>query len=286
MKNFKKILVLLMVALMVVGCFTGCSTTDNSGSKDNSSGDKDVAATDSDWAYIQDKGEMIVGITYFAPMNYLDDDGKLTGFETEFAEAVAEKLGVKVKFQVIDWKMKEVELNGKAIDCIWNGMTIDEDRKANMEITIPYMNNKQVLVTKSENVKTYSDAVGLNGANIVAEEGSAGETVALTDEKFAGANFTPVGAQADVLLEIKSGVSDAGIIDYVMSIGSIGKGTDYADLVAIDSMTFAPEEYGVAFRKGSDAAEKVNEAMRALAEDGTLNEIASKYKLQDLIIVK
>ncbi|MBE7056532.1 MAG: transporter substrate-binding domain-containing protein [Ruminococcaceae bacterium] len=263
----KKVLALILTLLMVVGCFTGCG---------------EEAKDQTDWEYIQEKGEMVVGITYFSPMNYLDEEGNLTGFETEFAEAVAEKLGVKVKFQVIEWKLKETELNSKNIDCIWNGMTIDDDRKANMEITIPYMNNKQVLVTKAENADTYNSVLGLNGANVVAEEGSAGETVATTDETFAGSNFTPVGAQSDVLLEIKSGTSDAGIIDYVMSIGSIGEGTDYADLVAVDSMSFAPEEYGVAFRKGSDAAEKVNEAMRELAKDGTLNTIATKYKLQDL----
>lgn len=272
----KKILALILAMLMIIGCFTACS--DNT---QDASGD-----TQTDWEYIQEKGEMIVGITLFAPMNYYDAENNLTGFETEFAEAVGEKLGVEVKFQVIDWKLKETELNGKNIDCIWNGMTIDDDRKANMEITIPYMANKQVLVTKAENEDKYNNIIGLNGASIVAEEGSAGETVATTDETFSGANFTPVGAQADVLLEVKSGTSDAGIIDYVMSIGSIGEGTDYADLVAIDSMEFAPEEYGVAFRKGSDAAEKVNEAMKALAADGTLNTIAEKYKLQDLILVK
>ena len=225
--------------------------------------------------------KLVIGYTIYEPMNYMKD-GKLVGFDTEFAEAVCAKLGVEPEFVEINWDTKFVTLDANKIDCIWNGMTIDDDRKANMEITIPYMNNKQVLVTKAENADTYNSVLGLNGANVVAEEGSAGETVATTDETFAGSNFTPVGAQSDVLLEIKSGTSDAGIIDYVMSIGSIGEGTDYADLVAVDSMSFAPEEYGVAFRKGSDAAEKVNEAMRELAKDGTLNTIATKYKLQDL----
>ena len=83
-------------------------------------------------------------------------------------EFVAEKLGVKVKFQVIEWKLKETELKSKNIDCIWNGMTIDDDRKANMEITIPFMNNKQVLVTKAQNAAKYNKALGLKGANIFA----------------------------------------------------------------------------------------------------------------------
>ena len=106
--------------------------------------------TDSDWEYIKNKGEIIIGMTIFEPMNYYDDNNKLVGFETEFAEAVCAELGIKVKFQEIDWSAKETELAAKNIDCIWNGMTITEERAKNMSITIPYMNNKQVMVVKAE----------------------------------------------------------------------------------------------------------------------------------------
>ncbi len=111
---------------------------------------EEVKADESDWEYIKEKGTLIVGITLFAPMNYNDANGELTGFETEFAKVVAEKLGLKVEFQVIDWDSKETELNSKNIDCIWNGMTINDERKANMQISIPYMENKQVVVVKAD----------------------------------------------------------------------------------------------------------------------------------------
>ncbi len=104
--------------------------------------------TEGDLAYIKGKGEMIIGITLFAPMNYYNDNKELIGFETEFAKAVCEKLGVKAKFVEINWDAKEVELESKNIDCIWNGMTITEERKANMSISVPYMQNKQVMVSK------------------------------------------------------------------------------------------------------------------------------------------
>lgn len=104
----------------------------------------------SDYQYVMDKGELVIGITYFAPMNYLDDDGNLVGFETEFAKAVCEKLGVTAKFQEISWAAKETELAAKNIDCIWNGMTITSEREENMAISIPYMQNKQVKVVKSK----------------------------------------------------------------------------------------------------------------------------------------
>lgn len=106
--------------------------------------------TEGDLAYIKDKGELVIGITLFAPMNYEDENGELTGFETEFAKAVCEKLGVKAKFVEINWDAKEIELNSKNIDCIWNGMTINADRLANMSISVPYMQNKQVMVSKAK----------------------------------------------------------------------------------------------------------------------------------------
>lgn len=111
---------------------------------------KEVEATESDWEYIKNKGTLVVGITLFAPMNYNDDNGELIGFETEFAKAVATKLGLEVKFQVIDWNSKETELASKNIDCIWNGMTITPERAENMQVSIPYMQNKQAVVVRAD----------------------------------------------------------------------------------------------------------------------------------------
>ena len=118
-------------------------------------GDKETnafaeAESDSDYKYVMDKGTLIIGITYFAPMNYENEDGELVGFETEFAKAVCEKLGVEAKFQEISWAAKETELAAKNIDCIWNGMTITEEREENMSISMPYMQNKQVKIVKSK----------------------------------------------------------------------------------------------------------------------------------------
>lgn len=101
-----------------------------------------------DLAEIQAKGELVIGMTLFAPMNYYDENEELIGFETEFAKAVCEKLGVAAKFVEINWDTKEIELNSKNIDCIWNGMTITEERATNMSISVPYMANKQVMVAK------------------------------------------------------------------------------------------------------------------------------------------
>ncbi len=108
------------------------------------------ADKDSDYKYVMDKGELVIGITYFAPMNYQNEDGELIGFETGFAKAVCAELGVTAKFQEISWAAKETELAAKNIDCIWNGMTITPEREENMSVSIPYMQNKQVKVVKSK----------------------------------------------------------------------------------------------------------------------------------------
>ncbi len=286
----KKAFALSLALIMCLAIFTGCgsqsaTTTPTPAAKPSAAPTASAGA--SDWNYIKSKGTMTVGMTIFAPMNYKDASGKLIGFETEFAEALTAELGVKVKFQEIQWASKETELNSKNIDCIWNAMTITPERKANMDISTPYMKNKQVIVVKSSNAAKYSDLASLKGAKVVAEKESAGEEVVKKEAAFKESKYTPVASQAKVLLEVASGTADVGVIDYVMSIGSIGKGTDYEGLAVVPKAEFAEEEYGIAFRKGSpETIKNVNAAIQKLADNGTLAKIALKYKLQDLILVK
>ena len=281
----KKLTAFILSALMAVTALTGCGgqSSSSEASKDNSSSQSSTG----DWSYIADKGDLVIGITYFEPMNYKDENGELTGFETEFAQSVCEKLGVKTNFQKIDWDSKEVELNAKTIDCIWNGLTITDERQENMGISTPYMENKQVMVTKAENADKFTTAEAVKGATVVAEKKSAGEDVAKGDEFFKEANYVSVDSQAKALLEVKSGTADIAIIDYVMSIGTIADGTDYADLKVVEGKDFAKEQYGIAVRKGdAETLHKINDAVQAVADDGKLEEIAKKYNLQDLLLVK
>lgn len=272
-KTFKRVMGLALATLMVVGVLAGCSK--NGEQKANAS----------DWDYIDQKGELVIGMTHFSPMNYKDDNGELTGFETEFAKAVCERLGVKANFIEIEWASKETELNSKNIDCIWNGMTIDEDRKANMNISNPYMTNKQVLIVKKGNEGKFGTPDGIKGATVVAEKGSAGEKVAQGEDFFKEAKYTAVDVQSKVLLELKAGTADVGLIDYVMATDSIGEGTDFADLTMVPGTSFADEQYGIGFRKGSTATTtKVNETIAQLMADGTLDKIADKYDLKELLV--
>jgi polar amino acid transport system substrate-binding protein len=236
----------------------------------------------SDYEYIKSKGKMLVGITLFAPMNYQDTDGNLIGFDTEFAKAAAARLGIEADFVEINWDLKETELTSKNIDCVWNGMTITETLKKNLSITNPYLQNRQILITKADKAEEY--AKNTDGISISAEQGSAGETIATTLGFFAKSKFTPVDSQTKALLEVKSGIADAAVVDYVISFGSIGEGTDFADLVMADAILGEPELYGIAFRKGSDMTEKINKIISEMIADGSLKTIAEKYKLDGLLL--
>lgn len=280
----KKSIALILAALAVIMCFA-LAACGGAGNTDEPSTDA-PEATASDLAYIKEKGKMIIGYTEFAPMNYKNDAGEFVGFETDFAKAICEELGVEAEFQLISWEAKETELAAKTIDCIWNGMTITPERLEAMSISTPYMANKQVLIVKAENADKYLKPEDMDGAKIVAEVESAGEGVAKEDAFFANASYTSVADQATALMEVASGVSDGCVVDYVLSIGMIGEGTDYENLVVVDSLAFADEEYGIAFRKGSDTTAAVNEAITALVENGKLMEIAEAYKLEAQLIAK
>jgi len=262
MKQMKRMLALVL-ALVMVMALGACSKKD---------------PTDAE--YIKKNGKLVVGITIYEPMNYYDENGKLTGFDTEFAEAVCAKLDLKPEFVEINWDTKEVELNAKSIDCIWNGMTITEDRAANMSISTPYVKNAQVIVVKADS--TVASTADLVGKTVVAEIGSAGEAQIDGEDaeaNLAQAEYVGMTKQTDCLMEVKAGTADAAVLDWTLAMSMVGEGTDFADLKMVEGVELATEEYGIAFRKGSDFTAKVNDAAKALVEDGTLGALAEKYGL-------
>ena len=266
---------------------SGSNTSASDVSSGSQQGDNSsVDAADSDWAKIESNGTMKIGITYFEPMNYFDDNGELTGFETEFATAVCEKLGVTPEFVEINWDSKIMELQAQTIDCIWNGMTITPELQEALTISDPYIKNYQVVVIRSDNADVYTSTADLVGKTVEAEAGSAGEAAIIgegADENLKQAEYISAAKQTDTLLEVKTGAAAAAVLDFVLAGAMVGQG-DYSDLMIIPDLQLSVEEYGVGFRKDSDAAEKVNEAMQALIEDGTLNTLAEKYDLAELLL--
>lgn len=280
MKKLLSIALALMLILALAACASGTTTTSPTPSDTSAQPSESASATpaaDDDWSYIKEKGELIIGITDWEPMNYYDSDGNLIGFDTEYAEAVCAKLGVTPKFIVINWDTKEVELKAKTIDCIWNGLTVTEERRENMAFTTSYIVNEQVVVVKADNASTYADKASLSGAAVVAETDSAGQSAVEAD--LSDAAFTPVNSQATALLEVKAGTADAAVIDATMAEAMLGEDTDYSDLVVVESIDLMDEEYAIGFRLGSTAVDEVNTITNELLSDGTLKAIAEKYGL-------
>lgn len=188
---------------------SGSNASASDGSSGSQQGDNSsVDAADSDWAKIESNGTMKIGITYFEPMNYFDDNGELTGFETEFATAVCEKLGVTPEFVEINWDSKIMELQAQTIDCIWNGMTITPELQEALTISDPYIKNYQVVVIRSDNADVYTSTADLVGKTVEAEAGSAGEAAIIgegADENLKQAEYISAAKQTDTLLEVKTG---------------------------------------------------------------------------------
>lgn len=301
----KKILAMLLALTLFVTVFAACGQTDTDSNTNTNNETNDTTNTDantgtdadpedSDAAYILDKGTLTIGITMFAPINYYDEDGNLIGFDTELAEAACEKLGLTPEFIEINWDSKEIELSSKNIDCIWNGMCITPERLENMSISDPYLKNTQAMVMKAE--REDEIMADVSGLTVVCEQGSTGEgkllgTIADDDtvevsasEYFANANYVPVDSQAKALMEVKSGTADLAVIDSVAAIGMINTDSNYSDLVINMDNNFGDQEYGIAFRKGSDFTAMVNEALQELQADGTFEELAAKYDLTEALL--
>ena len=229
---------------------------------------------DSDFSYVKKNGKLIIGYTDYAPMNYTDESGTFTGFDTELATLVCKKLGLEPQFVEIIWDTKEVELNAKSIDCIWNGLTITPERQETMEITKPYIKNAQVVLMKEG--AAYNGTESLIGKTVVAEQGSAGEDTINADDNLKQANYVPKTLQTDCLMELKAGTADAAVLDLTLAKTMTGKGTSYEDIIIVDHL--AEEDYGVAFRKGSDICAEVNKIFDELVD--AMAALADKYGLE------
>ena len=260
----KKILAAVLALTLVAG-MTACGSTKSSGS---------------DMDLIKEKGTLVVGITDFAPMDYKDEAGNWIGFDADMATAFAESLGVSVEFVEIDWDNKVLELDSNAIDCVWNGMTLTDEVTSSMNCSNAYCNNAQMVILPKDIAADYPDAASMSDLIFAVEAGSAGEE----EVSALGYNYTPVKAQADALMEVAAGTSDAAVIDALMAAAMVGEGTGYDNLTYTIGLN--EEKYGVGFRKDSDLTAALNDFFKASYADGTMMEIAEKYGVSASIIAQ
>lgn len=290
MKNLKKYLALLLAATLVFGlaaCGSSTESTTDTATEETEAETEEAAeaesaetSSDSDLAYIQEKGTLVVGITDFEPMDYQDENGNWIGFDADMATAFAESLGVSVEFQIIDWDNKVMELDSKTIDCVWNGMTLTDEVMAAMECSNAYCNNAQVVIVPTDVADQYQTVDSLSDLTFAVETGSAG----LAEVEALGLSYTEVMDQATTLLEVSSGTVDAAVIDSLMAAAMVGEGTSYENLTYTVGLN--SEEYGVGFRTGSDLAEALNEFFSASYADGTMQAVAETYGVQAALIAQ
>ena len=281
----KKLFALLLAAVMVLS-LAACGAKKESVAEEKPAAEQpaetpaEEPTADSDMAYVQNKGVLVVGITDFEPMDYKDADGNWIGFDADMAKAFAESLGVDVEFVEIDWDNKVLELNSQAIDCVWNGMTLTDEVTSAMECTNAYCINAQVVIVPADKADQYQTVEACADLAFAVEAGSAGEA----EVDALGYNFTPVKAQSDALMEVAAGTSDAAVIDSLMAAAMVGEGTGYADLTYTVGLN--SEEYGVGFRKGSNLAAALNDFFAAAYADGSMLECAETYGVQAALIAQ
>ena len=299
MKKMLSLALALAMSLSLVACGSGnqsesnstadstsASQSGSSQSAGSASSQEEQEGTIADVQAVKDQGTLYVGITNFAPLDYKEEGSdEWIGFDADMAKAFAESLGVSVEFQEITWDYKVEELNSKAIDCVWNGMTLTDEVTSAMGTSTPYCTNYQTLVYSADKAADFEGLTSLEGLNIAVESGSAGEDAA----EALGATTVPVQAQSNALMEVSAGTSDAAVIDVLMAAEMTGEGTSYADLAYSlnlnDAQGLESEEYGVGFRQGSDLVDAFNTFWAEKVADGTVLEVATTYGLQDAVIL-
>ena len=259
-----KVLAALLALLMLASCAAlgGCSDGG------------------SDTEYVQKNGKLIVGITDYPPMDYCEDGStEWIGFDADMAKAFAESLGVEAEFIVIDWGTKLASLKSKTIDCVWNGMTLNDEVEAGMTVSQKYCKNAQVVILPADRAADYTTIESLKDLNFAVEGGSAGK-----DQLEAlGYKYTEVSDQTKAVTEVAAGTSDAAVVDLLLAGNLVGEGTSYSSLV-IGPKLNEEEFFVVGFRKGSDLGEKFGEFWTAASADGTLAATAKKYGVQEAVI--
>ena len=290
----KKVLLIALAAILVIGVFAGCApaapadsadqaSVSPSASSEDSADASESAAGDVDDSLQKslDKGEFVMGFAAnFPPMGYKDENGELTGFDVELAKEVAKHMNINVKLQPINWKAKEMELNSGNVDVLWNGFTITDERKEALLMSDPYMQNEQVVVvTKDSPIKTLAD---LAGKKLAVQDGSSAQAAIADNPELAASIGEQVNFTDNVMamMDVYSGNTDALAVDSIVADYYLAK--DPGKYVILEE-TLAPEEYGIGFRKGEEAfMNAVMDALKKMKEDGTAAQISEKWFGRDV----
>lgn len=276
-KKMKRITALLLALVLCITVFAGCAAKEESSSQSQS-----VSDSSSQTSSGAEKTDFIVGLDVsFPPMGFMSEDNEIVGFDIDMAREVAAKLGLELKLQPIEWSAKDMELNNGNIDCIWNGMTITEERQENMLLLRPYMANHQLIVVgKDSDIKTKSD---LAGKIVAVQTDSSGEEALNADPiKDQVAEVVSMADYVSALNDLKIGRIDAIVIDEVVARYYVEKEPE--NFVIVEE-SLREEQYAIGFKKGNtEFAQKVQDAFDAVVEEGKAAEISNKWFGKDIVL--
>ncbi len=235
----------------------------------------------------EQKPVITVGYTVYEPMNYNDENGNLTGFDTELAQKVFSNLGYTVRFKLIEWSNKYLEINSGTIDCIWNGFTANSAEKDGtqrnelVDFSIYYMQNAQCIVRKGgADITSWSD---MDLKSVAYEAGSAADTL-VNSSVSENTIKKPVTSQMDAMREVLFDTADYAVVDVLLAQSICGSG-DYASIVINTGIELGVEYYAIGFKKGSDLTQKVNDELNRLAQNNYVQQLAVKYNLQNSLLL-
>ncbi len=229
----------------------------------------------------KDSGKFILGLDdSFPPLGFRDENNQIVGYDIDLASEVAKRLGLELVCQPIDWSTKEIELNSGKIDCIWNGLTLTEERKAAMACTEPYLSNAQVIVVRSNaNIKSFAD---LKGKTIGVQAGSSAQDAldSASELKKSLKKVVEFKENITALNDLEVGNIDGVVMDLVVADYSITQSNKKMTILA-DAL--APEDYGIAFSKKNKALrDKVQKTLKEMQADGTVAKISTKWFGSDI----
>lgn len=277
----KKIWALMLALVMVLSTLmlAGCGGT-------GEEGEGDAAAELTGWEYIQDKGELVVGLDdTFAPMGFRDESNNLVGFDVDMANAVGEILGVTITFQPIDWDSKELELNSKRIDVIWNGLSVTPERMENMSMSKMYLNNSNILMTFSPEVVIDKEE-DLANYKIGTQADSSALHVMQSSDKFDlyAENVSEYRTFDEAILDMQAGRVDCIVVDQVL--GEY-KNSKMDEKMTVCNFNFGDDFFAIGARKADTTlTDKLNEALQQLIDEGKAAEISNKWFGKDIVILK
>ncbi|MCX4266030.1 MAG: amino acid ABC transporter substrate-binding protein [Firmicutes bacterium] len=283
-KNLMKKFLLVLSCLLAMGLLAACSDSDQKQDANNANNQQNETEL-TGWAYIENKGELIVGLDdAFAPMGFRDEDGNLVGFDIDLANAAGEYLGLDVTFKPIDWDAKDMELSSKRIDCIWNGMSVLPERIEAYSLTKKYLNNKIIIMTLDPELNITSTA-DLANVTLGTQVSSAALSTmqANPDWSTFEANVTEYATYDEAILAMQGGRVQAIVVDQVL--GEY-KNANMDNAMSVCDFGFGDDFYAIGCRKGeTDVADKINEAIQALIDNGKAAEISEKWFGTNIVIL-